>query len=398
MKRNESLGYFVYLVIIAIAVVVGITVIRPDFMAARELPLHPAVICVLAIVVGILLSSLLLELGHLIGARLGKNKVVKWVVLGMGYEVKDNGKKKFVLKDFDGLTGETYAVPEDVNTSNPKKSIWWGLSGLFLFVLISVALIVVGTVYYSDLVWLKIVGEIFLTIDVMILFYDIFPAALDGKNDGYLMMILNNKTNREAYNSMILATYLISKGKEAPAIKVYDEVTEFTASVNDVTLYQDLAAHNYEGVIEISQKTIDAKKKVSGATYTNALAQKLSAIIMSKPLEEAKEFFINMSMDDKKKIAQLNSIQAIRAYILANGVIEESESEVRTGLDNIHGKMRKVAKEYKDIEKRALLDAAEFIHDKHPEWDFVDYSFWTEAHPEKVEDKETKEETSDKEE
>lgn len=398
MKRNESLGYFVYLVIIAIAVVVGITVVRPDFMAARELPLHPAVICVLSIVVGILISSLLLELGHLIGAKLGKYKVVKWIVLGMGYVVKDNGKKKFVLKEFDGLTGETYAVPEDVEKSNPKKAIWWGLSGLFLFILISIVLIVVGTVISSDLIWLKIAGEIFLTIDVMILFYDIFPAALDGKNDGYLMMILNNKTNREAYNSWILGTYLISKGQEAPALKIYDDVTEFTAAVNDVSLYQALANHEYDKVIEISDKTLNAKKKVSTATYSKALAQKLSAIIMSKPQEEANEFFINMSMEDKKKISQLNSIQAIRAYVLANGIISESESETKTGLDNIQGKLRKVAKEYKDIEKKALLEAVEFVHERHPDWDFTDYSFWTEAHPEKPEEKENEEENSDKEE
>ncbi len=402
MKRNDSLGYLVYLIIIALAVVVGVVVIRPDFVNySKDLTMHPALICVLSIVVGIIVSALFLEIGHLIGAKAGHNKVVRWIVLGMGFDVKDDGKKHFVFKEFDGLTGETQAIPTDIATSNPKKSVYFGLLGLFIEIIVSVVLVVVGTVKASSgLIWLKISGEILLTIGVMILIYDFFPAALDGKNDGYLMMILNTKTNKEAYNSMILSNYLTSKGKEAPDIKVYDEVTEFTASVNDVTMYKDLAAHDYEGVIEISQKTIDAKKKVSGTTYANAVAQKLSAIIMSKPIEESKEYFINMSMDDKKKISQLNSIQCIRAYVLANGVIEESESETRTGLDNIQGKLRKVMKEYKEIEKKSLLEAVEFIHKKHPDWDFSDYSFWTEAHPENKEESqetETKEENADKE-
>lgn len=383
MKRNESLGYVVYLTIIAIAVIVGITVVRPDFMAARDLPLHPAIICVLSIVVGIILSALFLELGHLIGARVGKNKVVRWIVLGVGFELKENGKKRAIFKEFDGLTGETYAVPENIESSNPKASIWFGLLGLFIEIIIGVVLVVIGTVKSADgLIWLKIVGEILVTTGIMVMFYDIFPAALDTENDGHLMMILNTKNNREAYNSMILANYLVSKGEEAPAIKVYDDVTDFTSSVNDVTMYKHLVNHNYEGVIEVAQKTIDSQKKVSGGVYTNAVAQKLSAIIMSKPIEEAKEIFINMSMEDKKKISQLNSIQAIRAYVLANGVIEESESETRTGLDNIQGKLRKVLKEHKEIEKKALLEAVEYIHSLHPDWDFTDYSFWTEAHPE----------------
>ncbi len=381
MKRNDTLGYLVYVIMIALAAVIGVVVVRPDFTRG-DFNLHPAVISLLAILASAFVSALLLELGHLIGAKAGKYEVVKWLVFGIGFEKKEDGKKHAVFKEFDGLTGETYAIPKDIEKSNPKKIIWFGLLGLFIEILVSVVFIIVGTVISKTLFWLKVVGEISLTIGVMILFYDIFPAALDNKNDGYLMMILNTKTNREAYNFLLTSNYLTSNGKEAPEIKVYDDVTDFTSAVNDVTMYKHLNNKDYKSVIEISEKTIASKKKVSSQVYANAVAQKLCAIIMSKPFEEAKEYFIDMSMDDKKKISQLNSIQTVRAYILANGIIEESESETRTGLDSVQGKFRKVPKEYKDIEKKALLEEVELVHEHHPHWDFSEYPFWKDAHPE----------------
>ncbi len=394
MKKNDTLGYLVYVIMIALAAVIGVVVVRPDFIKG-DFNLHPVVISLFSIIGSALISALFLELGHLIGAKAGKYKVVKWIVFGLGFEVKEDGKKHFVFANFDGLTGETYAIPMDNEKSNPRKMIWLGLLGLFLEIIIAVVFVVVGSVNTKTLFWMKIVGEISLTIGVMILLYDIFPAALDSKNDGYLMMILNTKTNREAYNFMVTSNYLTSIGKEAPEIKVYDDVTDFTSAVNDVTMYKYLGEKDYPKVIEISEKTIASKKKVSAQVYANAVAQKLSAVILSKPLEEAKEYFIDMSMDDKKKISQLNSIQTVRAYILANGVIEESESETRAGLDNVQGKFRKVPKEYKDIEKKALIDAMEFVKDHHPHWDFSDYSFWKDVHPEVNEEENKESETND---
>lgn len=389
MKKNESLGYIVYLAMLAVAVIIGLTVVRPDFLsdAARDLSMHPAVITILSIVVGVVLTALMLELGHLLGAKAGHYKVDKFVILGLGFITKKSGKKHLVLKDFDGLTGETAVVPNDIKKSNPRPIIWLGLLFLFLEIVASVIVIVLGSTDGSRL-WLKIAGEIILTIACMVLLYDIFPAALDSKNDGYLLLILNNKTNQEAYNSMLYANHLVSRGEPAPEITVYDDVTDFTASVNDVTLYKHLDEHDYDKASEVVEKTLACKKKVSAGVYNDAVCQMLSIIILTKPFEEAKEYFINLPLEDKKRMSALNSMPAIRAYLLANGIIEESESETKTALDRVNAKLRKVSKERKQTEKKLLLEAVERVHEKNPDWDFSEYAFWQEAHPEEAKQEE----------
>ena len=380
MKKNESLGYIIYVVMLAIAVIIGFTVIRPDFQsdAAKDLTMHPAAITVLSIVVGIILTALFLEIGHVVGAKIGKYKIDSVIVLGAGFKTKKSGKKRMTFSAFDGLSGETVIVPKDVKKSDPRVYTWFSNLFILLEVIICVILIVYGA-QESKHLWLKIAGEVILTISVMVLVYNIFPAALDSKNDGYLFLILNSKSNREAYNYMLLASHQIARGETPDELPIYDEVTDFTASVNDVALYARLQKRDFDGAIEVLDKTLSSKKKVSGPVYQAALFQKTAIIVATKPLEEAKEFYLALSLEDKKHMAALNSAQAVRAYVLVNAIIEESESETAAGLERVNGRIHRLPAEKKDIEKGLMVDAMKLIHEKHPAWDFSDINAWAQV-------------------
>lgn len=380
MKKNESLGYIIYIAMLAVAVIVGFVVIRPDFQSdyAKDLTMHPAAITVLSIVVGVILTALFLEIGHVIGAKIGKYKIDSVIVLGAGFKTKKSGKKRMTFSGFDGLSGETVIVPKDVHKSDPRHYTWFSNLFLLLEVIICVVLIVYGA-QGSKQFWLKIAGEVVLTIDIMVLVYNIFPAPLDSKNDGYLFRILNTKANREAYNYMLKASNDIANGREPEELPIYDEVTDFTASVNDVALYNRLQKRDFEGAVEVLDKTISSKKKVSAVVYQTALFQKMAIYVITKSEDEAREFYLAMSLEDKKHMAALNTAQAVRAYILVNAILEGSESETAAGLERANGRIHKLPADKKEIEKELLIDAMKLIHEKHPDWDFSDLSAWNQV-------------------
>lgn len=380
MKKNDTFGYLAYALMLALAVCIGFFVLRPDFASgASYLTMNVFLLVFLSILVGIVFTSLLLELGHLLGAKIGHYEVTAWICLGIGFKKNKDGKKKFFLGSFDGLTGETIVTPKDTKKSNPRISIYMALLFLLLEIVIVSLLLVFGLAKVkageTGFYWIKPASEVVLTIIGMILVYDIFPAPLDAKNDGYLITILNSKINVIAYNEMLLADDKLSRGLPVGDLPVYDEVTDFTYSVNDVTLYADLNKEDYGDALAILEKTLASKDKISTSLYRTAEAQKIAILLYTKPLEEAKTYYIALPLDVKKHLSALNSAPAIRAYVLANGLIEESIGETEAGLNKVHDVFRKLPKEKKAVEKKLLKQAMERILVAHPDWDFSDYGY-----------------------
>jgi hypothetical protein len=220
----------------------------------------------------------------------------------------------------------------------------------------------------------------------MIYLYDIFPAALDARNDGYLLTILTNKTNQEAYNQILIAEDRMGKGLQPLPTPVYDSVTDFTARVNDVTFYQKLAARDVDGALAILEKTIACKAKVSTSVYQEAISQKTALIVANKPLAEAKEFYIALPLDSKKYIASLVSASCVRSYVLISGLIEESLNETQEGLNRADSALKKAA-DKKPIEEALLKEAVLKVLSAHPDWDLSDYGYSLKKEEPKAEEK-----------
>ncbi len=380
MKKNDTMGYVAYLLMLALAVCVGFFVLRPDFSAGSTyLTISPYILVLLAILIGIVITGVVLELGHLLGAKIGKYEVTGWVCLGLGMKKKKDGKKKFYAGNYDGLTGETIVTPIDTKKSNPRPIIYMGLLFLFLEIIICVVMLVLASSFIKNgetsYYWLKTSSEVVLTVAGMVFLYDVFPSALDSKNDGYLITILNNKTNVIAYNEMLLAEDKLSRGLPKGDTPVYDEVTDFTAAVNDITLYDYLDKGDYAAALTIIEKTIACEKKVSTPVFRYAEAEKVAIMIDTLPLEEAKKYFIALPLDVKKHIASLSNAPSVRAYVLANGLIEESIGETEAALNKTHDAFRKLPKEKKAVEKKLLKLAVEKVLTAHPDWDFSDYGY-----------------------
>lgn len=383
-KKNDALGWLVYLLMLAIALIVGLVLIRPVFTSENNyqqyLPtgFSGILFVVVAIVAGILFNAVLLEVGHLIGAKIGKFKVWSFCIFALGFrEDPQTGKKKFKISDFDGLTGETKVVPLDQEKSDARHIIYAPLVGFFVEVVAMVALIVWATAMKSNpgLIWVRLLALIVLAIGGMIFLYDIFPARLDAKNDGYLMLVLGKKINRQAYNAILLGAYKMYKGEALDDMPIYDEVTNFTNEVNRVSLYAALNNKDYEKALGINDLTILCKDNVSDAAYNEAIAQKASLYYLSKDKEVAKEFFVSLPLEQKKSIAALRTPSSVRAYILISALTEESETETEAAVAKIKPILKRAESSEKAVEEELFKKTMEKVFEEKPEWDFAHLGF-----------------------
>jgi hypothetical protein len=385
MKKNDAMGYLAYALMLALACGVGFGVLRPIFSDTAKYgnpPFNNIVFVLVAVVIGIVLNALFIELGHIIGCKIGHYNILSVDILGLKWTKQENGKFKFSFGEFDGFTGETKYVPQDVKKSNPRHLIYTPLLFLLVEVTLLCVLIALGNAFGAKGTtawywWGSVWGIVILTLASMIYLYDIFPAPLDARNDGYLLTILTNETNKEAYNQILLAQDRMAKGLPAGDTPVYDSVTDFTVRLNDVTLYQKLGAKDYEGALAILEKTIACKAKVSTGIYQEAVTQKTALYIVSKPLEEAKAFYIALPLESKKYIASLGSAGAVRTYVLVSGLIEESINETEEALNRADAALRKAGDDKKAVEEALLKDAVNKVLAAHPDWDLSGYGYGT---------------------
>ena len=83
MKKEDISGIIVYLIVIALAVVFGIAVLQAN---ARDMTLEgfPYVMFIIGSVVGgLLFNSILFELAHVAGAKVGKYDILSVNILGL---------------------------------------------------------------------------------------------------------------------------------------------------------------------------------------------------------------------------------------------------------------------------------------------------------------------------
>ena len=376
MKKSELMSYLVYAIILAVIVLVGLFAVRPimtDYAAYA--PLNSIVFIILAIVVGGLFNAILVELGHLLGALIGHYKVYSWIVFWLGFAEKD-GKMKGAVRSFDGLTGETKIYPTS-EKSSPRAYIYMPL---VLFLLEVVALVVViafaDGVAVSDPVWQwwKAFAIVILAVGGVIYIYDIFPAALDSKNDGYLLTVLTNKTNIEAYNDLLVSEYHLATGKPLLESKVYDNVTNFTSRINAIAMAKALDEGNYGKAIDIIDKTIASKVNVSSFVYEDACAQRVSLLMLSGHFEEGKKEYIDLPLEVKKHIASMSTPAAVRAYILVSGLVDESKGELENALGRVNAVLKKGSEETRESDTRLVKKAIKQVLEAHKDWDMSGYN------------------------
>ena len=275
MKREDIVGFLVYLIIFAFASVFGLLVLR-EHASHAGLDTGIYLLYILgAIASGVILNSILFELGHVLGAKVGGYKILSVNVLGFMFLFDGNGKK-FRFKNYDGLTGETKIAPVEGKKNNPNPYL---IFGSLLFAIEAVGIVIAfitlngaeRSTFEKNVAYFLLV---ILVVGVMILLYNIIPLKLDSINDGYRLRLISNPKNKEAFNELLRVERAIENGETDVEIKTFTEITNFTADLNLNKVYLLLDQGKFlesEPMLDDILKSEDTSER----TYIRAKAQKI---------------------------------------------------------------------------------------------------------------------------
>ena len=373
MKKEDITGTIVYLLILGFGAVFVFTVLK-NHGGASGLGDMYILFNIGALIAGVLFNAILFEVAHIIGAVIGGYNVISVNILGMNFK-KDAGKWKFGFNSFNGFTGETKITPKEgrKKESNPYPYL---LFGSLLFVIEVIAVMIVFSMYRNELGAKGNVAYFLLTVGavgLMIFAYNILPFQLDSITDGYRLTKVTNPKNREAFNELLKVEYDMSQGKEVD-IKVFKEITNYTADLNLNKVYALLDEGKFAEAEEILDGIISAKENVSKDVYVRAKAQKVYIRLINNDIEAAASYYENdVPVSERRDISDDNSMACIRAYILMSGLLDKSRSECVIAINKVGAALKKSSESRREIEKNLYNTALEKVHSAHPKWELDKY-------------------------
>lgn len=377
MKKEDISGIIVYLIIIVLAVVFGLAVLQAN---ANDMTLSgfPYVMFIIGSVVGgALFNSIMFELAHVLGAKIGKYDILSVNILGLCF-YKSEGKTKFKFASFDGLTGETRIVPKKgmENRANPYPYLFFGslffaIEAIAVMLSFSLLRVAGARTWRNDLAFGLLTGG---AIGLIILIYNILPIHVDSMTDGYRLTMVSNPKNKEAFNELLRVEHEIEMGNTDIEVKVFDDITNFTADLNLNKVYALLDQKKYQEAEEILDKIIAAKDSVSAKVHIRAIAQKIFINLSTKPLEEAKEYYEKeVPVAERREISNDVSMASIRAYLLMSGLLDKSRSECIIALNNVYRAFKHTPKNRQETEVMLFNEALERVISAHPDWELEGY-------------------------
>ena len=378
MKKEDITGIIVYLGIIVLAVIFGLTVLQthqPESTLSGN-TIGYILYIIGSVLAGALLNGILFELAHVLGAKVGKYDIISVNILGLCF-YKLDGKRKVKFASFDGLTGETRIVPKKdmSDKANPYPYLFFGslffaaeaiIVMVLFYVLKSTENPALGDVAYS----LLTIGAI----GLVILIYNIIPLRIDSITDGYRLTMVSNPKNREAFNELLRVEYEIEQGNTDIEIKVFSEITNFTADLNLNRVYTLLDKKLYKEAEKILDKIIEAKEGISAKVYIRARAQKIYINLITKNLEEAREYYDKeVPVAERREISNDVSMASIRAYLLMSGLLDKSRSECIIALNNVYRAFKHTPKNRQETEVMLFNETLQKVVDAHPDWELEGY-------------------------
>lgn len=378
MTKEDYISSFIYLVMAGIILAVGLLVFRPAMSSgyiAQTAGQNFAFLLV-ALLIGVLINVAFIEVGHLIGGLIGGYEILSFNMLGLCFYkvlVKNAAKPqlKFKFKSFNGLSGETIIKPKK-EKSNPMFYVFTPLLLILLeFVALYCVVVFIKTPERANtgdpLQFIKYGVIVVATIGGCFAFYNYFPAKLDSLNDGYRIVALNKKINVVAYNEKLLLEANDYYGIKNEKVTVFDEIADFTAQVNLLAAKREFVNGNVDKTLEILDKNIENKAKMSKSTLLENEIEKAYVLFMTKDIEEATNYYKSLDETTRNYILGCKDLPSIRTYILYIGLVEKSASEIKFALNKKKKALERVTDGVGKAESDAIDRALERVYSVYPE-------------------------------
>lgn len=369
MKKEDILSIIIFLVLGAAGFVATFTIgtqFSVDFMSRFWFGLITIILAFIFNIVG-------LEALHAIGGKIGGYEISGFNVFGFGWQkIKD--KWSFKFQEFNGVGGEVKLNPKKEKT-NLKPYIWIPIIGYVIefvvgFVFIKLAISPDAKAEIPQ--WLAFGSLLFIIVSTGVAFYNLVPFKLDSLTDGYRLILITNPINKEAYDELMRVEALQRNGEVVDEIKTFETVTEFTADVNLLSVYNNLSKKNFEKALEIIDKMLEQNSKLNETTQYRLMSQKLYILLMTD-FDKAKDYYDTIFKDKERRfLANDKSAESLRAYALVAGLLDDSQSEVAFVKKNFKKVLKETYETRAKIEEKLFNEAIEKILNKNVTWKIED--------------------------
>lgn len=380
MKKETIFGLLMYLLIFGVAIVYGLTVLQTHFQSSSMTEVWQyAIYIVVSIIIGVVISSVLFEIGHIVGAKVGGYKIMAVTILYLSF-YKDGEKNRFGFKGFDGLSGETIIIPnyQKKDKPNPFPYIIYGsIFNLVWFVgcIILFFMFYKGSKFDSDLAYAFLTVGL---IDVIMLIYNIIPLQLDAATDGgRLAFIIKNK-DYKVYNDLLLAKYQAKHG-EIPQeqLEKKEAVIPDTSEGKVVKISLLIDEKKYAEASELAKELEGKENELSHRSLLELKEHKIYMKIMTSPMEELVPYYFDeVPLADKREISQDYSILGIRTYLLMAGLLDKARGECLISLGKVNKAYKNTPANRKHAELVLFNEALEKVCQAHPKWELEIYKLY----------------------
>lgn len=378
MKKENIFGLLMYLVIFAIAVVYGLTVLQTHFQeSAMNEVWQYAIYIVCCILAGVIIGAILFEFGHVLGAKVGGYKIMSSTMLYLSI-YKDEEKWKFGFKNFDGLTGETKIVPnyQKKDSPNPYPFLTYGsIFNLVWFVgcLILFFMFYKGSALDTDYAYAFLtVGLISLVMTV----YNIIPLQLDTSTDGSKLRFLIKNKDRKVFNDLLLAQYQAKHGELAAEElkKAQEPEIPDTSEGKVVKLSLLIDDKKFDDAKAIIEELSGKEHELSRRSYLELKEHDIYVRIMTTPEKEMMDYYSDViPMSVKREISQDYTMLGIRTYLLMAGLFDKARGECLIVLGKVNKAYKNTPSKRKHAELVLFNEALEKVCFAHPKWELEIY-------------------------
>ena len=374
MKKQDIAGIIVYVIILALAAVFGLVVVR-EYSSRSNMETWQFILFIAgAIITGIIFNSILYELAHMLGAKMGGYKITSVAILGIVFS-KEGQKTKVHFGSYDGLTGETKIIPIK-DRKKPSNPIPYLIMGTAIYAIEVVAVVLVfsiltrdgSTTAMNNIAYFLLV---ILAAGGIIIFYNIIPIQLDSMTDGYRLRLVSGKKNKDAFNKMLLGETVENENQQE------EKISSFSS---DLKMNQVLTLMNEDNFIEAEKlineivESSETDKKISHKTLFEAKAQKIFLTFMNNDFDAASKLLEeNLSLHEKKQISEESSLPFLRAYILISGLLDRSRSECVRALDKVYKSYKRTPESRRNLEIKLFNKSLNLVIEKHPDWNLEAY-------------------------
>ena len=368
MKKENIIGIIIYLLVFAIAIIYGFTILQTHYThSSFESVGMYALYIIVSVFGGVLVTGILQEFGHFLGAKTGGYNITFFSLFYLSIYIQD-GKRKFGFKSFDGLTGETKIVPNLDKKARPNPYPYLLYGTIFNVAWIAACTFIFFSYNKKDGVESD-VAYFFLTMGIIALMatiYNILPFKTDSVTDGYRLSQI--KGDIDSFNELLIAEnggVSLKKEEETPK-----KPAKFIPEAALLDVYSALEQKNYDEAFEIINKILAEESNASNRVIFEAKAQQLYAIIFSKEKREYEEYYDKeVSFAFRRDLSNDYNISVMRVYVLTAGLLDGSQSEVLLTLKKVLKAYKSLPNNRRHTELVLFNEALDKVIEAHPKWE-----------------------------